>query len=177
MADRLEAKEVDFLPCNNAIVLRDVNLAEEAENRYMRETMDQLKGDVEKLVVRMADGEGDPQRGSSKMDHVVEAMDEALQEHTGELAQRVETIKQEQTEMQGTLRTLVAMLHMQSRGGRAPADASSGTSATKNWWPAASHRVSRADGPEAGGSSTPRMTYEQLLKMGDENQKRLSASR
>ena len=48
-------QDLSWMPRNNAIVLREVTMAEEAESRTLRESVQHVRAEVDKLAAAPAD--------------------------------------------------------------------------------------------------------------------------
>ena len=106
VADRLAAKEVDFLPRNNAIVLREITLAEEAEMRNLRDSVAHVHTEVDKMAAKGEESNGQPL--------TVAEFDEAFAiqsaEMHAEMKQMKTSLQKEMSEMKEKMDTILAAL-------------------------------------------------------------------
>jgi hypothetical protein len=83
VADQLAAEELDFMPINRAIVLHELEMAEQAETRALHDSVAQVKAHVGKLAA--ASNCASDTRDSLDSTVTMEAIEEAVQHVSDEM--------------------------------------------------------------------------------------------
>jgi len=104
--DRMDMREVDFLPNSNAIVLREVKMAEEEEANKQRESVEIIKADVEKIAAMMP-GEG--KAPAAKKPEVPPSL-EGLQMQNTQIVDQMNDLKAQQEDMRKSLAQLLTLV-------------------------------------------------------------------
>ena len=173
VADKVAAGDFTFMPQNNAIVLREHSLATEEENRSLRESIDHVRTQLDRLV----SGDG----GGGRTGKMMELIDESLYQHASEMDEtkrQVQVLAEQNDEMRAAMRYMISMIGGLAEGG-AEAEPFASPRGQLSAGPPVASSTPRSffgrRGESTGGSG--RVSYEQLMQLEERNQRSVDERR